>query len=101
MYGKKKFPPTKKCHFGFFLFYRPQFLSLGGKSGCFCAYLGELFRPCGLRIKQYLQITKLEANKVRFLTETSQIGRAWVLLGGHGPLQKCLKRVHTCCTYMY
>ena len=63
---KKIPPPAEKCHFGVFGLYRPQFFALRGNKGCFCAYLGEPVLDFGVRIEKYLQMNKLEANKVRF-----------------------------------
>ena len=63
---KKFFYVTEKCHFGVFGLYRPQIFALRGNKGCFCAYLGEPVLDCGVRIEKYLQMNKLETNKVRF-----------------------------------
>ena len=85
---------------GFFTLSSSIFCPCGTKVGVFVRISASSFVTVDSELN-FLQITKLEANKVRFWPKPVSLGRAWGTCGGHGPLRKGLKRVHTCCTYTY
>ena len=93
------FPPAEKCHFGVFWVLWAQFLSLEAKKGCFCAYLGELFLDCGVRIKKYLQMITKNQFKVCSVTTFTHMSTSMGCIWSHRPRQKPFKtlQIHCIC----